>query len=330
VMTLRIVKYFVFVVFVSVVYFGACLSSLTVFAQSLNVTVQPGVSFPAHLTQGSVPTAYVTGYVFDEAGNPVPSATVTLRQDGNIWQVGKFMYCNGTNPMVTNIYSPATSGVITEGSFAFGLLFPGEYTMTAEKDGYKSSSVSFRVGEDTMSPNQLSATSHEIQVNITLAGYRVPTFTPEQRSYTGAIAGTIRDRSGGATSVANVSLWKDGHMVDAPDNPQASTVLNVSGRAANYAFEHLAPGHYTILVEYYGFDWNDSISVDVGTDTVMADIVSSYMGFPHPSIPPGLWASPTIDPSASPSTGPKATSALPGLATLIVIGLVTYYLVNKK
>jgi len=118
------------------------------------------------------------------------------------------MYGDGANPVTTSIHSPATSGVLIEGSFAFGHLFPGEYTLTAEKDGYKSSSVSFRVGEDTMSPNQLSATLHEVQVNITLTGYHVPTFTPEQRSYTGAITGKILDRSGGATSVAKVSLWE--------------------------------------------------------------------------------------------------------------------------
>jgi hypothetical protein len=309
---------------------GVCLLSMVAFAQMPNMTVQPGVSIPAHLTEGSVPTTYVTGYVFDEAGNPVPSAIVTLRQDGNLWQAGKFMYDDGANPITTNIYSPAASGVLTEGSFSFGLLFPGEYTLTAEKGGYKSSSVSFRVGEDTMSPNQLSATLHEAYVNITLTGYHVPTFTPEQRSYTGAIAGTIRDRTGGGTSDANVSLWKDGHMVDAPDNPQALTVLNISGRYVNYAFEHLAPGHYMVLVEYYGVDWNDTISVDIGTDMVMADIVSSYYGFNHPSIPPNLYASPTIDPSASPSMGPKPTPALPGLISLLVVGFVIYYLANKK
>jgi hypothetical protein len=304
---------------------GVNLLSIVVFALPSNMTVQPGVSIPAHLTQGPVPTAYVTGYVFDEDGNPVTSATVILRQDGNLWQAGNFMLDDGANPQTTNIHNGVTMGYLTEGSFAFGLLFPGEYTLTAEKDGYKSSSVSFHVGEDTMSPNQLLAASHEIHVNITLTGYHVPTFTPEQRSYTGAIAGTIRDRSGGQTPVANVSLWKDGHLVDAPDNPQASSWQNVSGRAVNYAFEHLAPGHYTVLAEYYGFGWNDTISVDVGTDTVMADIVSSYYGFPHPSTPPSPTASPTNDPSPA-----KPTPALPGLVTFLAVGFVIYYLANKR
>jgi len=112
-------------------------------------------------------------------------------------------------------------------------------------------------------------------------------------------------------------------MVDAPDNPQASTVLNISGRYVNYAFEHVAPGHYTVLAEL-DFGINETISVDVGTDTVMADIVSSY-GFPHPTTLPDLNASPTNDPSPA-----QPTPALPGLITLLAVGFMLYYLANKN
>lgn len=325
---MRANKFVILITLICIYCLGVYLSSMMVFALPPNMTVQPGVSIPAHLTEGSVPAAYVTGYVFDEDGKPVPCATVTLRQDGNLWQAGKFMLRDGANPYATSIHNQVTMGYLTEGSFAFGLLFPGEYTLTAEKDGYKSSSVGFHVGEDTMSPNQLFAASHEIHANITLAGYHVPTFTPEQRSYTGAIAGTIRDRTGDTTPQANVSLWKDGHMVDAPDNPQASSWQNVSGRAVNYAFEHLAPGHYTVMAEYYGFGWNDSISVDVGTDTVMADIISPY-GFPHPSRPPSLTASPSADNSVSPSTESRPTPALPWLAVLLILGIVACFMDKK-
>lgn len=318
-------KFVILITSICVIYLGINLLSTVVFAQMPNMSVQPGVSIPAHLTQGSVPTAYVTGYVLDEDGNPVPGATVTLRQDGKLWQVGQFMYGDGANPVKTGIYSPATSGVLTEGSFTIGLLFPGEYTLTAEKGGYKSSSASFRVGEDTMSPNQLSATQHEIQVNITLTGYHVPTFTPEQLSYTGAIVGTLSGRSGGAASVANVSLWKDGHMVDAPDNPQESiTALNISGMSVDYVFEHVAPGHYTVLAEGYSFSENNSISVDVGTDTVMTDIVSSVY-FSYPSTPPSTTVSPTNDPSPA-----QPSPALPGFVALLAVGFVLYYMANKK
>ncbi len=123
---MRANKFVILITLICINCLGVNLLSIVVFAQMPNMTVQPGVSIPAHLTQGSVPTAYVTGYVFDEAGNPVPSAIVTLRQDGNLWQAGKFIYGDGANPVTTSIHSPAKSGVLTEGSFAFGHLFPGE------------------------------------------------------------------------------------------------------------------------------------------------------------------------------------------------------------
>jgi hypothetical protein len=316
-------KQVIFAAVLSMFCFSAYLFPVIAFAQSPSPTMQPAVSLPARMTSGPVPGAYIEGYVFDEDGKPVPNAIVSLWQDGRLWQPENYRLNNCINPQTTNIPYQVTAGYLMEGSYQYGYLYPGEYTLTVEKDGYKSKSVSVHVGEDTMKETMLSFRPPAIIINVTLSGYKVPTFTPQQLSYTGAITGTLRTTSGRYPPHANMSLWQDGRMVETLDNPQASFERNVSGMTIDYMFEHLAPGHYTVVAEYYTDDgYKDTVSVDVGTDIKVANILTEMIV----PVPPSSWPSQ----AASPSTGPKPTPALPGLATLLVIGAVVHYLTNKK
>jgi hypothetical protein len=326
---MRIKLFVILINFICITCLGVSFLSITALAQVSNTMTQPVVSLPPDLTAGPVQGGHVIGYVFDADGNPVPGATVTLWQDGQIWNTTNIIWGFCTNPQTTNIYNEVTDGYLTEGAFNFGLLYPGDYSLTAEKDGYSGKSASFRIGNETMRKTILDPMPPATVMNITLSNYHVPTYTPEQLSYTGAIAGTIREESGGYTELAKVSLWQDGHLVDIPHNPQEELTHNFSGRSVDYTFEHLAPGHYTVMAEYSTMRLvgntigNDTISVDVGTDTVMADISSQFF-FPHPSWPPDQ-----IDSSVSPSTESKPAPALPWIAVFLVIGFVAYTMHNK-
>ena len=181
--------------------YGICFIS-NVLAQSPIATIQPLVSLPPDLTAGPVQGGHVIGYVFDADGNPVPGATVTLWQDGQIWNTTNIIWGFCTNPQTTNIYNQVTDGYLTEGALNFGLLYPGEYSLTAEKEGYSGKSASFHIGNETMRKTILDTMPPATVMNITLSNYHVPTFTPEQLSYMGAIAGTIRGGNGGGTRIS--------------------------------------------------------------------------------------------------------------------------------
>jgi protocatechuate 3,4-dioxygenase beta subunit len=308
---------------------GICFTS-DVLAQSTGATVQPGVyHLPPDLTAGPVQGGHVIGYVFDADGNPIPGATVTLWQDGQLWNTTNIIWGFCTNPQTTNIYNEVTDGYLTEGAFNFGLLYPGEYSLTAEKYGYSGKSAIFRIGNETMRQTILDPMLPPTIMNITLNNYHVPTYTPEQLSYTGAIEGTIQGENGGGTELANVSLWQDGHLVNIPHNPQEELRHNFSGRSIDYTFEHIAPGHYTVMAEYSTIHLvgniigNDTVSVDVGMDTVMAEIVSQF-AFPQPSWPPD-----EINSSVSPSKESTPTPALPWIVVILVIGFVACFLHDK-
>jgi hypothetical protein len=284
-----------------------CVSFHPVLAQSSGATMQAEPSLPTHLT--NVPSAYIVGYSLDEDGKPVSMANVSLWQDSQLWSTERVLVPSN-NPQTTRVAytnESGTLGDLKEGGFLFGFVAPGNYTLTAEKDGYKNSSVNVHVGEETISPNQLESVAHAVAINITLDGYHVPTLTSSQLANTGAIIGKISSQFGYGSG--NVSLWQDGQLVTLPDNPQMSFRRSYAGKGVDYVFEHLPPGHYTVKVLYHAgpTDQEDAIPVDVGTGIVTADIMLTHM------IPL-----------------PRPTPALPGLVTLLMIGLVTYYLLNKK
>lgn len=319
-MILRINNYVILFILICTGCLGVCLPLITVCAQSSDATLQPVVSLPPRMTEGPVPGGVISGYVLDEDGKPVSRAVVTLWQNGQIWQPLNYALNACVNPQETNIAYSNKYGYLKEGSFEFGLLYPGEYTLTVEKDGYKDGSANIHIGNDTMRQTILDPGPPATIVNITLSGYYVPTLTPEQLAYNGSIAGTLRSAYGPGVEDVNVSLWQDGRMINRPDNPQSSLQRNFSGKSVDYLFEHVAPGRYTVRAEYiYPLPYNDTVSVDVGTDAATADIILSHVVPTRPSTAPTQVATPS-----------KPTPALPGLVVLLVIGFVIYYKANKK
>ena len=307
---------------------GFCCSSVTVIAQSPSATVQPVVSLPPLMTQGPVPGGEISGYVFDQDGNPVPGANVTLWMNDQVWLPTNYQLNNCINPQQTNIAYSDLNGYFKEGSFDFGFLYPGKYVLVVNNDGYSGNSTDILIGNDTMRQTMLDSGSHAAVVNITLSGYHVPTITPEQESYSGAITGNLMMASGMKVTGVKMSLWLDGKFVDIPDNPQSSFERNYSGANVDYLFEHLAPGNYTVMAEYSaGDDYNDTVTVDVGARPMRADIVLShaYMrpaGFPVNSF------TPTVVEFLTPT--PNATPAIPWVILLLVFGFVACTLLRKN
>jgi hypothetical protein len=165
-----------------------------------------------------------------------------------------------------------------------------------------------------------------VPVNVTLKGYHVPTLTPDQLTYTGAIAGEIRTYHGFYTEGVNVSLWRDERIVELPDNPQFSLGRNYSGQKIDYLFEHLAPGRYTVRA--IGYDSDENVSVDVGDRTMRADIVMSQF-FHQPAGVPDISFYPTVGDFSVSSTS-KPTTDLPAIIVLFVIGIIAYFMLKNK
>ncbi|WP_048198734.1 carboxypeptidase regulatory-like domain-containing protein [Methanocella arvoryzae] len=304
------------------------LTSLSVLAQSEIVTDQPEKPVPAFLSEGPVPSEYITGYVFDEDGKPVPEANVSLWQNGQLWTPGKHQLAGVENPQASLPSYSIISGVPKEGSFLFGFTAPGEYTLTAEKDGYKGEPVSVHVGEETLSANRLEAIDNPVMVNITLTGYHMPTLSSDQQSYTGAIAGTIKTARGYDVTGVNVSLLQDGVMVDRPDNPQSSFHRNLSGKRIDYLFHHLAPGRYTVKAEYFaGADFNDTVTLDMDTKVMRADIVLSK-AYMSPLEAPAVIFTPIV--GEFDAAEPVSTPATSWLIVMLLIVLVATWLDHKR
>lgn len=227
----------------------------------------------------SYPEGSISGKVLDTDGLPVPDAIVTLSQDGSPVINN---YTIHENPQASAPYSDQSisdygSQKLTpdEGSFAFGSIYPGNYTLTAEIDGYKDSVTVLLVSN-----------TDAIIVNITLIGYSVPALTPAQMSETGAIAGKTTDLQGIISGVTNVTLWQNGSVVRIPKNPQYSY------QNGTYLFEHLAPGEYMLTAEVQGHS-SFPVTVEVGNSTVTANLmVQGYIEMIPPSPTPG----PTLTP----------------------------------
>lgn len=297
-------------------FLGMCLAFVPLTVQSQEPSPIPTID-PSSLPKlPQMAGSIVRGFVLDEAGNPVPDAVVTLWQDGKIWQHGKMIVTKADNPQMSHIFNdePYPQEYSLTGLFWYGLVGPGQYVLTAEKDGYKGSAA-VTVGNDMIN-NAFGGSFYAVKVmaNVTLDGYHVPVLIPEQLSYTGAISGTIVGKYGVRMSGANVSLWRDGQIVKMPKNPQANHIRNVSGREVDYVFEHLAPGRYQVMVEYAApHVQNESVSVDVGDNATTADIVLMELYLSPPTIIPTPSASP--DPVSGPSTSP-APAPSPGIFAL--------------
>ncbi len=308
---------------------SACLLPMAGCAQSAGANV----SLPAYIREGPVPGGYITGFVLDENGIPVPGATVSLLQDGQLWRPEKYGYprlAHGVNPQTTRIAYHDADDFLKEGSFLFGLPFPDVYALAAEKDGYKGS-ASVHIPRELLYPDTNGPVSSTFVVNITLKGYYRPTFSPEQLSYAGAIAGEIRSVPGYHAG-ANISLWRDGRMVKMPNNPQSTFDYYYSGHGVDYLFEHLAPGNYTVMAEYHGDgnygNYSKTVSVDVGTCPMRADMVLPEKVKMPPYGWPTIQFTPTVGVLSASDTRP--TPALPGLFAALAIGITAYYMCSKK
>jgi len=338
-------------------YLGTCTSSMATLAQSSNAKIQSTASIPEEPIARPAPSGYVTGYVSDESGKSVPGANVSLWQNGQLWQPDKLLYTSSENPQAS-LYANSKINGLKEGGFLFGFITPGDHSLTAEKDEFKSDPVSAHVDKETINPNKIDLVTHPIMANLTLSSYHIPTLPKEQQLYTGTITGTLRTAFGYGASGINVSLWQNGRMVDRPDNPQSSSQRNLSGMSVDYIFDHLTPGHYTVMADYFaGGDYNDSVIVDVSSEPMRADILLSNIwsrpyGFPIVTFTPTvgkLLESPSLapaaigelsnasliqkDPSAvnpTPSTNISESTQSPALSGIIVLGIFIMLVLYEK
>ncbi len=244
---------------------------------------------------GGIPYDSITGYVQDEYGQPVPDAIVTLWQDGRMWQPNESILHGITNPQATGLDD------YKKGWFLFGLLFPGDYELTAGKRGYNGTAsvhinASVPVNNKTVySPYSITIVIEDFDASL----------SQEQVSYRGAIAGEIWNGPHmKQVYYANVSIWQDGQMVKITGNPQKSM--------GNYSFKHLAPGQYLIKTEAMvpsGSIITENTTVDIGTGLVNKEIVMQY----YPQFGPVAFIdpSPMSTPSPSPMTTPVHASATP-------------------
>jgi hypothetical protein len=244
----------------------------------------------------AMPLDTIKGFVLDEDGNPVPRANVSLWQNGTLVPYGL------GNPQQSRFYDmlatiPSSREYV--GMFWFGMIYPGEYTIRAEKRGH--------VGTTTANVTVVEV-HYAFVANVTIPGYHVPVLTPEQRNLTGGVAGTIRYADGTRAYNVNVTLWQNGDMVERPGNPQLSGTRNVDGREVDYLFDHLAPGQYYVEIESSAARGKtESVPVNVTDNPVMADIALSYLYSP---VPPGPG-------TLSPSPPPSSTAA--GIGTLLAL-----------
>ncbi len=293
---------------------GIWFSSVSTFAQS-----QAYLSGVTNITYVSlynpVSGGVVKGFVLDEDGNPVSNAVVTLWQDGHIWMEGKRL-SGCTNPQRTWPYDD--EGIYyqrSDGEFSFVFVNQGSFIVTAEKEGYKASAIVYVTNDpsnstfnDTLSP----------PVTLTLDSYHIPSFSPEQLSYTGAVAGTLRNDMGVRLGSVNVSLWQDGKMIVMPGNPQLPQLRNVSGQEVDYLFEHLAPGQYQVIAEYWwGGKYNESVMVNVDDRLEIVNIPLSQF-YAHPLI------TPTLSPVSSPAPAAMPSWSMAMILSSIAIALLVY------
>jgi protocatechuate 3,4-dioxygenase beta subunit len=260
---------------------------------------------PITSSAGPYPNASITGRVLDSDGMPVANAIVTLYEDGNVVHDGGAMYDNpqASAPYVdieppgepANLYQPPS-----EGSYQFIGIYPGNYTLTAEIDGY--------TGLEMVNINN----DYTSLVDITLKDYHAPSLSPTQMAYTGGITGNITDLQGILADDTNVTLWQNGQVVRIPMNPQ------ISYRNGTYLFEHLAPGEYQLTSEVQGHK-GLPVSVNVTNNTVNVNL--TIQGY-YLMLPPSPTPLPTLTPQQLTYKGAITGFVFDGNGTIIPGALV--------
>lgn len=280
---------------------ATCILSLfSGYALSQSDTAHPTlpVAVPVDVYSGIVGCG-VNGYVLDTNGNPVSDAIVTVRQNGEIYRPSEGIL---GNPQVSQIYSYDHNDFGSAGYFQFGAYDVGNYTITAEKDGYNSS---------VNVPVTNVVVGHSVSQNITLNGYYVPAFSKDQLAYMGAIVGVVLDRDGVILSYTNVSLWQNGRLVKIPHNPQYSLY---GKNGDEFLFEHVPPGHYQLLAdETNRLGDAEGMAVDVDNSPVTANVtMHNYTHIVMGPPPQNLDTTP-IPSQMTPSDTPKPTPFTGGL-----------------
>ncbi|MGA9139910.1 MAG: carboxypeptidase-like regulatory domain-containing protein [Methanocella sp.] len=239
-------------------------------AQSSEPAATPTI-VPWYLQTPDYSGGAIGGTVLDEDGKAVSSAVVTLWLDGKQWQHNPKLayYASSVNPCTSGIYGN------NPGSYSFSPVEQGNYSITADKDGFHGSAT---VIIDNATINVTST------VNIILQGYRIPVPSQEQLSYTGGIAGTLRTVQEYRME-GNVSLWRDGELVALPENPQWTITRYYQGREISFLFEHLAPGQYEVIATSRE-DYTDRVTINVTDHIEYVDIRSFAVGMVAPELLP--------------------------------------------
>lgn len=283
-------------------------------AQSPSLTPVPPFGAPGG---GSLVSGSIAGKVLDADGNPVSNAVVTLWEDGVIAHTGS------NNPIISELYSNegATDEQFAEGRYQFFGVYPGNYTLMAEKDGQKSS-TSISVNNETVHRTfeELNGSNDTISVNLVLKNYHVPVLTPEHMSYMGEITGTIYDQNSVTIPSANVSLWQNGELLIIPKNPQYAY------SNGTYRFEHIAPGQYQLTAEEEGHV-SSPATVTIADTMIKVNItIADYAWLPPGWLPPGP---PMTTNVTLVSDRPKPTPAA-GILTLLLFLIVAVAYVRKS
>jgi hypothetical protein len=287
----------------------------SVYAISQVTTPVPGITIPINSNNGFVGST-IEGHVLDANGQPVPNAVITL------WYNGQIANPSGGsvgNPQISRLYSYNTNYSGDVGFFNFIVYDTGQFTLTAQIDGYNSSTGVF-VSNDSPGITNI--------VNITMSGYRVPVLSEEQLAYTGGVTGVVLDNSGIVLNGINVSLWQNDQLVSIPSNPQ---IASLDGN--RFLFTNLSPGHYELFANTMSTSlppsYVDDAYVDVYNSTVTMNITMhnyTYLNMNPPSTPPDF--TPPPSPCPSPSLPP---SPFPdGLLTLLVVSAVTLICLHEK
>lgn len=268
-------------------------------------------------------TGEIRGYVLDESGKPVPAATVTLWQSGQVWKPGKVVFGYHPNPQATGIYDVCQNDNAPEGYYSFGIVDTGDYVLTFEKDGHTST---LNVTVSTESVPMMSMEEYRetyMLANVTLEGYHVPALSPAQLACAGSLSGTVYTKTGTPVLHANVSLWKDGQLVAIPGNPQLSE--DDQNGIPVYRFEHLAPGTYEVRASkfYLASEFSNSTNVTVGSGQASGDVHLDNLVFSSIQVTtpvPSETAAPSVP--SSPMASPIGTSVsipAPGVTFPLVL-----------
>ncbi len=265
---------------------------------------------------GSAPAVCgaINGLVLDINGIPVSGANVTL------WKNGLLAVDTSNWITTSEIYNPNDAS--NEGSFTFYGVYPGNYTVRAEKDGYVGETLA-NVSNDTIHHTiaEINASSDTVNADIILQGYRAPVFDTARNVYGGGISGVAFDQVGTIIPVAEITLMQNGQIVRMPKNPQ-HTQYN-----GTYIFDHIAPGQYQLTAEIEGHK-SSPITVEVNNSTVVANMTVQDYAYAPPGIP-----APTSSAMSTqyPSPSQAVPTPFPGLsAILLTIAISSFFTMKKK